>query len=412
MAENKVICTGREAALRQASEVLSMAESGTDGRVVIHGARWLGKTLLLRRISELAATRGFTVIEFDKDRDGSLAIVLSTYSSPASLRIGVDTQQLQRHIEAQTLHGSVLVAGDDIHQADKRLLRGLRSLVYRLRGWPIAWVLAFQNSAGVDVSQHLNAEDRRTRRLELDPLPGEAVADLVAQLAGARPSPELIGLVENAGGNPGLISHLVAGLRSEQALEVEAGQARLRTKRLPEQVVLAVRARLDRLSSGCRQFVTAAAALGMVVALDRVAEVLGQTPGMLLPRLEEAVHEGVLAYRGDAVQFTAELLWQAIQAGIPRMVFEALRQSPVTVPRARVESFLPEPRTDQPLPSFNQVEWEIVRMVSQGMTNVQIARRMARSEHTVNYHLQKIYRRMNVHSRAELIGLIGVVNGD
>lgn len=48
-------------------------------------------------------------------------------------------------------------------------------------------------------------------------------------------------------------------------------------------------------------------------------------------------------------------------------------------------------------------ELEISRFVFDGLTELGIARRMSISEHTVHTHLGRLYKKLQVHGRAELI---------
>jgi DNA-binding CsgD family transcriptional regulator len=52
---------------------------------------------------------------------------------------------------------------------------------------------------------------------------------------------------------------------------------------------------------------------------------------------------------------------------------------------------------------FTPTERTIVSLVADGLTNVQIAHRVGLSAHTVNYHLRKVYRRLRINSRVELV---------
>ncbi len=48
------------------------------------------------------------------------------------------------------------------------------------------------------------------------------------------------------------------------------------------------------------------------------------------------------------------------------------------------------------------IEEQVMRLAAEGMTNRQIARAISRSPHTVNYHLRRIFRKLNLRSRVEL----------
>ncbi|MFT2016903.1 LuxR C-terminal-related transcriptional regulator [Streptomyces sp. 796.1] len=51
---------------------------------------------------------------------------------------------------------------------------------------------------------------------------------------------------------------------------------------------------------------------------------------------------------------------------------------------------------------LTEIEHRIASLVAEGLTNQQVANRVARSPHTVNYHLRQIYRKLNVDSRVKL----------
>ena len=48
-------------------------------------------------------------------------------------------------------------------------------------------------------------------------------------------------------------------------------------------------------------------------------------------------------------------------------------------------------------------EGEILRLIAGGQTNKQIARRLSRSERTVEYHRNRLMRKMAAHNTAELV---------
>lgn len=57
------------------------------------------------------------------------------------------------------------------------------------------------------------------------------------------------------------------------------------------------------------------------------------------------------------------------------------------------------------LRELTNAERRVARLVAAGLTNSQVARRLDRSPHTINYHLRQIFRKANVRSRTELAGL-------
>jgi len=55
------------------------------------------------------------------------------------------------------------------------------------------------------------------------------------------------------------------------------------------------------------------------------------------------------------------------------------------------------------IPALTARHWEILRLVAEGLTNGQISRRLGVSEGTVRKHLENIYARLQVSSRAAAV---------
>jgi DNA-binding CsgD family transcriptional regulator len=54
-------------------------------------------------------------------------------------------------------------------------------------------------------------------------------------------------------------------------------------------------------------------------------------------------------------------------------------------------------------PALTRRQWQLLRLVDEGLTNSQIARHLHISEHTVRKHLENIFERLNVASRTEAV---------
>ena len=69
-------------------------------------------------------------------------------------------------------------------------------------------------------------------------------------------------------------------------------------------------------------------------------------------------------------------------------------------PRAGVAT-LEDTTLDEPLTTR---ELEVLELLSQGLPNKQIARRLQISEHTVKFHVSSIYAKLGASSRTEAVG--------
>jgi DNA-binding CsgD family transcriptional regulator len=68
------------------------------------------------------------------------------------------------------------------------------------------------------------------------------------------------------------------------------------------------------------------------------------------------------------------------------------------------QAYLDAERRRRPVPELTPRQWQLMNLLADGHTNTQIARRLDVSEGTVRTHLENIYRRLQVSSRAAAIG--------
>jgi two-component system nitrate/nitrite response regulator NarL len=145
---------------------------------------------------------------------------------------------------------------------------------------------------------------------------------------------------------------------------------------------------------------------GPLVTLERIR---ATAPGVRVVVVADAVDEAlsVAARDGDldgvvlASARGAELVAAITQVGAGHAVFPAgwLRQV-----RQSVES--------SPLAQLSPRQREVLELLSLGMDNDQIARRLYISRNTVKFHVRTIYRRLGVHNRVEAARVLaGAGNG-
>jgi DNA-binding CsgD family transcriptional regulator len=157
-----------------------------------------------------------------------------------------------------------------------------------------------------------------TSRLQLTELTGDAVADLVAALAGGQPDDKLLRLAEGAAGNPLYLTELVAALVRGSSLTVtEAGTAELAGGAAPGSLSAAITDRLGFVAGPVRDVLRAAALLGTDFAFTDLAIVLDRSVADLIPAVDEARAAGVLAESGRGLGFRHPLIRAALYDDMP-----------------------------------------------------------------------------------------------
>lgn len=330
---------GRERELGIAARFLGAAEQGKGAVLLVEGEPGIGKSGMLGEVANQAASRDFSLASAEAvelARQTPFATLLGALGEPTmeapvtetpdSWAPGVD--RIRSLLEMRATSGPVLVSLDDLQYADPATLFALVVLPRQLRGLPLVWSLARCTARRGSRVQQLfdQLASRGAERFTLGALNAEGVADVIADVTGALPDPALATLASGAAGNPYLLTELLRGLRDENAIEVSGGTARLKEATLPERIRTAARRWLERLGQGASLMLETAAVLGRAFRLDDVALMLGRTPAVMLPLIEEAEGAGILRAGAEAFVFRHDLIWRAITENVPLPARQALHR--------------------------------------------------------------------------------------
>ncbi|MBP2705638.1 AAA family ATPase [Microbispora sp. RL4-1S] len=311
-------------------EALRAARDGQGSVVLVEGSAGTGKSVLLARAADTATCAGFptgrgAADELDlaplsplRDAIRQITGVVETDVAergpmPVDLRLAA-VRRLTEPLEKRAAEGPVLVALDDLQWADPLTLLALRCMTLDLGAYPCVWVLS--RASGPVPGSTL---DRLYGRLERDGAPRitlgaldeRAVAEVVADVLGAEPEPDLLAVAALAEGNPFRLVEILDRVKSDGAIEVSGGRARMASEpRTGVRTIL--RRRIDGLSPPARELVQAAAVLGRTFAVADVAALLGRPAGALTGALDEAVSAGLLLTGPDQMSFRHELLRGAV----------------------------------------------------------------------------------------------------
>jgi DNA-binding CsgD family transcriptional regulator/tetratricopeptide (TPR) repeat protein len=359
---------GRESEMALLTGLIKEVARGHGGSVLIEGEPGIGKSALVRAAVADAPEAGCQVFWGAGDELGQALPLLPFLDG---LRVREPSVNPRQNTIVRLLRGEVaadrgtdvpatlaeqllalvaeqcevrptILVVDDLQWADQASVALWRRLAKAAQRMPLLLVGTMRPVPQRDDLLALRRAAGEAARLQLTGLADEAVTDLVAALAGGRPDGNLMELAEGAAGNPLYVTELVAALdRASRLTVTEAGAAELADGSAPGSLSAAIADRLGFVAGPVRDVLRAAALLGTDFAVSDLAIVLGRGVPDLLPAVDEACADGVLAEAGQRLGFRHPLIRAALYDDMPAALRAAWHRDAA---HALVESGAPPDR--------------------------------------------------------------------
>ncbi|WP_123456892.1 LuxR family transcriptional regulator [Streptomyces sp. PanSC19] len=348
---------GRDAELAFVGARLDALHRGEGGIVRVEGPAGIGRSRILAEAATAARRRGTRVFEGAADPDeqfvplGPLLEGVLAGEEPLSgaqrLRDLATTpgqrfwllQELGDRLREAARNGPLLVVLDDLQWCDDLTLLTFHTLAAGLSSHPILWLVAVR---GGSVPPGVRTTLDRIRQagaheLVLGALGDRAIARITEDVLGAPPDPDVLRLAHRAEGVPQLLVELLGSLREEE-VTIENGTAALPGGPPAPRELPSVVRRLDQLSAEARELVQTAAAVDGPVTVALLAELLGRPSAALITAVRESLDADLLAESGDRLAFRHDLIREAVEAGLPLPLRQALRRQVTGPPAGRAAS--------------------------------------------------------------------------
>jgi DNA-binding CsgD family transcriptional regulator len=293
---------------------------GASGVVLISGDAGIGKTALLSEICRQATHTRIRVARSKCDeieqacpgapiigllRSGRDPLLTADEFQEIAGLTGEPLVLVDRaagHLERLADTHRMMIAVDDVQWSDRLSRYALRSLISRLAGRPVVWVLASRSDdAGLAVSA---ADTVGVEHIRLAPLPRGVIAEIARDRLGNSVTRRVDELLDATGGNPLWAIQIIdsASRRGETGRDEE----------IPAEFRTAVYQRLAGVSSSGREIIEALAAAGRPVRINELPGLCDTTPG---PRYDDAVASvistGLVTSTGGELSFGHDLVRQA-----------------------------------------------------------------------------------------------------
>jgi DNA-binding CsgD family transcriptional regulator len=307
---------------RALSALRAASQHGASAAVLVSGPMGIGKTALLAEVCQQAVPLKFRVARGKCDQveqvwPGAPVIALLR-AGPSPLVNADEYEQITRviaepliladriasRLEQAAAAGPLLIALDDLHWADRTSLFTLRTVISRLLGLPVVWLLTSRDSGVFD---DLGSHERvKTEHVALTPLSGTDITALAMDRLGRVPDERARRFLETADGNPFLAGQIIEALgRSPADLDP-----------VPAEFTATVARRVAALNPPARRVVYLVAIAERPVPASDLAVLIGGDLD-LESAVADAVGSGMILAVNGGLAFQHDLVREAASSTVP-----------------------------------------------------------------------------------------------
>ena len=317
---------------RALSALRGASQHGANAAVLVSGPMGIGKTALLAEICQQAVPLKFQVAgskcdEVEQVWPGAPVIALLR-AGPAPLVGAAEYEQITRviaepliladriasRLEQAAAAGPLLIAIDDLHWADRTSLFTLRTVISRLIGLPVVWLLTSRDSG---VFSDLDGHERvKTEHVALAPLSGTDIVALAMDRLGRVPDERARRFLDTADGNPFLAGQIIESLgRSAAGLDPVSAE-----------FTATVARRVAGLTESARRLVHLVATAERPVPVRDLAVLLGDDLD-LEQAAADAVESRMILASDGSLTFQHDLVREAASSTVPTAAATGLHRA-------------------------------------------------------------------------------------
>lgn len=326
---------GRTAQLETIDAALADLQNGRGAAIHLVGEPGIGKSALLghalRQASDSCDVRVASADDSDQRR--RFVCVTQLFPGVALDRRNDPIGAVLASIDERSDGAPLVLLADDVQWADGASLEVLAAIARRAEEMSVVVITtARTHPRAADMGRFEAAIDRHGRRITLEPLAGDDIAELVEVTLGAPPGPALVEFLATTSGNPFLTVELLRELDHDHALDVVDGSLRLTSgPSLPRGLGGRLAREAIAASGNDSLLVRAAAVISGGFMAEELAEIIDRPLVDVVIDLLNLTEAEVLRERHGRLAFRHDLIRQAIIDDTPSPVVRSLNRRAAAV---------------------------------------------------------------------------------